>query len=217
MATTFNKQVVNDQFLHYVDTENLKVGALVYPNKDSTAGNLLATNGNGSIGFIDPKSLRLLELLDFSQVSGGPIVADLAVGDHVKFNFNLLGSGEAAMDTTTPYTNVLNVPSLGRLSTTSTLFLKAHVADVVLATPADSVTFTWVNANTGVPILGTSATVKAGPAGLNNQVSANPVVGFTPASLTPVRYELQITGLSAPGALISYNQIIVEAYFFTVV
>src|ERR1700743_1117071 len=42
----------NDQSFHYVLSENLQVGPLVYPNKDGSNGQVIGTNGKGKLSFI---------------------------------------------------------------------------------------------------------------------------------------------------------------------
>jgi hypothetical protein len=202
----------NDQTFHEVDTENLRVGRLKYPNQDGSSGDVIETDGNGNLSLSPVGSLPVFKQVLWAMVEViTPVTTDISVGDHIKFNVVMFENSPSlvSLDSTSPYTSVLNTNSLGRITSTVPVLFKAYPADVLLNSSTDFVTFRWINANTGSNLLSNYCNFQIGPSGPNYNITSNPAIGAAFPS-GPTRYELQIIGMSSP--LISYSRMILEAY-----
>jgi hypothetical protein len=89
-------------------------GALTYPAADSTSGYVLATNGAGVLSFVNPSTQGMASTLGEVITS---YTSDTSTNDHIKFAVSAYQIGtDISLDTTTAYTKVANVASLGRLT-----------------------------------------------------------------------------------------------------
>lgn len=207
-----NSKTFYDQNFHFVETENLKVGQLTYPDKDGSDGDVIKTDGKGNLLLAPTSSLPLFKQLLWAMVEViTPVTTDISVGDHIKFNVPMFETNPSlcSLDTTSPYTTVLGVNSLGRITASAPVILKAYVGDVVLNTANDFISFRWVNADTGSFILSNYCNFQIGPSGPAYVITSNPAIGVAAPS-SPTRYELQIIGLSSP--LVSYGRMILEVF-----
>jgi hypothetical protein len=187
--TIGDSPVIIDDVTGRVTTPFLTVGAISYPSVDGTNGQMIVTDGSGTLSFISPSVPEcLVAELNIAQNT------NIGDGDHIKFDNVQFSSGSSiSLDTTTPYTTTPNVPSIGRftLLPNITYRIKLTIPKVVINRQTSFVVFSLYD-STNDAILGKSVEIR-GVGQLQGNIvmaSGNSIFHFTPSVSTLLHVEI---------------------------
>lgn len=177
---------------------SLKVGDVNIPSVDGTAGFIVATDGFGTLGFVNP--LEHIHSIETSSLLGSvsaPYTTNVADSDHIKFDVLDDGGIGIQLDVTTAYVTTNNAASIGRITLTAThkYKLEANITQYALTTHAGTFSLQWFDVDANIAI-GNIFNVK-GLGQDGNITYGNVIVIATVSPVTNVRVELRI--LSADG------------------
>ena len=163
------------------------VGAVGYPAAHGTAGQVLSTTGSGTLVFVN-SGAGTHESGFAQQITS--YTTNLDTGAHLKLDTQGYSStANIIFDTTTTYTDTLNVASLGRITLAGSHSYLLN-AQITMSQFAGDATFTlrWVNSDTGA-VIGSAQLVN----GANSNTNSSPgVVAYYSPSITS-RVQAQIT------------------------
>lgn len=166
---------------------NLTVGTLVYASTDGSYGQVLSTNGSGTLSLdtvVSNKTTGLMNTLTTTNIS---------LNDHIQFSRVDISGRLITLDTTTAYSNATNTASIGRftLKGGNTYFLDAYVSYIAFGSSAGYITINWYNSDTNTNI--NTSTVPNTP-NTTNVLYGCSAVGYNP--LVDTRVEVRLVGVN---------------------